>query len=614
MKLKYIELNEDKSPKDGKRNVFHTSFDNLENAGLQLNNNVVVVDFDNDNTNEKEIIEYFKTNYPTLTVKTEKGIHFYYSKPKGIKIKNLSDTITVGGFQVDYKTGNQYVMIKQYGIAREPSEDLRLDNLPPLPPLMYQLEKQKDNLSGMKDHDGRNPAIFNHLRFVRNTYATIDIDSIAKTINEVIFAEPLPNTELEAVISSSENYINSDENNVNIENMIEFAELLIEELDIKIYNTKLYFLNDNRYVSNDRLLLKKANEVTKLKRAFDSELMYQIDKFANEINTERKSLPITIKNGIITDGEFSENNNPVFSPFYLDVTFDTKSYNEDVDKFLNSITCNRKELRQTLEEILGHILLTTKFPHHVFFLSGGGYNGKSTFLEMINSFVGDLGHNLSLEAFNDNTSIASLNGKLSNCSDETDDIYIERCKRYKSLASGNTIRVRTVYSKELVPIQNTATLILSANKMPNFKDKTEGFYRRLFIIPFDFVITEKISDLDNLLSTDNAKSYILNLALNGVKSIKSNGYKMSMNDYINEKLNEYKMETDTVTSFLNDYPNIEDKKTKMVHLDYMLHCEEVTGKEPLGLAKFSSRLKDFGYITKVTNENGKSIRIYKKIE
>lgn len=397
--------------------------------------------------------------------------------------------------------------------------------------------------------------------------------------------------------------------------MIEFAQWIIQELDIKMYNTNLFFLDNNRYISDNKLLLKRITQFLKLSKANDNELIYQLSKLSDEINTTLKELPILLKNGAIIDGEYVPIEKIPFTPFYLDIEYNPNAYDEHVDKFLNDISCNYKELRQTLEELLGHILLTNKFPAHVFFLSGTGNNGKSTFLEMINNFVGDLGQNLSLDAFNDGTSVATLNGKLVNCSDETDDIFIDKCKGYKSLASGNTITVRPIYSQP-VKVQNTATLILSANKMPEFKDKSKGFFRRLMIIPFDFKITEKISNIDYLLSTDNAKSYILNLALKGVESIKSNNYKMSTNKYLQEKIDEYKLETDTVRSFLDEDPKIENRRTTDVHKEYVLYCLDI-GKMSLGLANFSSRLKDYGYFsTPIANPNKnsdtKTIRVYKK--
>lgn len=604
--LKYIELNEDKEPIN--RSITHPSCEKLVNAGLMLNDEVVVVDFDNDNKDENKILEYLEKEYPTLIVKTDKGKHFYFSKPTNIEIKNWADTITVGGFQVDYKTGNQYVMVKKNGIERERNRKLTLDDLPELPLILYPLPKQKDNLSGMKDGDGRNSALFRHLGFVRRTYPNIEIEDISKVINEIIFKEPLDEKEVEAVVESAKKY----KYHTSPKDMIELAQFAIEELDIKLYNAQLYFRQDNRYISDNRLLLKKINEFCKLRKTQDNEVLHQINKFADEVDSSEKELPILLRNGMILEGEFVATATITFSPFFLDVLYDPFTYDEHVDKFLNDITCERSELRKTLEEILGLILLTNKFPHHVFFFIGNGYNGKSTFLEMINNFVGDLGQNLGLDAFNDATSVASLVGKLVNCTDETDGVYIDRCKGYKSLASGNTITVRPIYSKP-VKVQNTATLILSTNNMPKFNDKTNGFYRRLVIVPFNFKITDKISNIDELLSTDNAKSYILNLALKGVKSIKENRYKLSKNDILDKALEEYKLEIDHVAGFVKEYSAIDGEETKEVFASYQVYCGEI-GAYPLSLASFTHRLKDFGYVSTPTTKDKKSIRIYKKLQ
>ena len=203
--LKYIELNEDKSPIN--RDITYSSLEKLENAGLLLNNKVVVVDFDGDNKNESKICEQLEKDNPTaLKVKTDKGKHGYFSKPLHIEIKNWNDTITVGGFQVDYKTGNQYVMVKRNGIERERNKELTLDGLPELPTILYPLPRQKENLSGMKEGDGRNSALFRHLGYVRRTYPEIDIDEVAKFINEVVFEDKLDEKELEAVVESAKKY------------------------------------------------------------------------------------------------------------------------------------------------------------------------------------------------------------------------------------------------------------------------------------------------------------------------------------------------------------------------------------------------------------------------
>lgn len=391
--------------------------------------------------------------------------------------------------------------------------------------------------------------------------------------------------------------------------MIKLAKIVIEKLDIKMYKTQLYFRHDNKYVHNNRLLLQSINELCELTKFHDTEVMHQIHKFAEEVYSAEKELPILLKNGMIIEGEFVATGTPTFSPFYLNVTYNHSAYDKHVDKFLNDITCGHKELRQILEEVLGLILLTAKFPHHVFFFVGDGENGKSTFLEMINNFVGNLGQNLSLDAFNDGTSVASLIGKLVNCTDETDGVYIDKCKGFKSLASGNTITVRPIYSQP-TKVQNTATLIVSTNNMPKFNDRTYGFYRRLVIIPFDFKITEKIANLDELLSTDNAKSYILNLALNGVKRIKENDYKITKNEILDKALEDYKTDGDDIAVFVKEH-KIDGRINREVYNEFLDYCEEI-GTYTISLPSFTSRLKDFGYVSTTTTIDKQAVRVYKK--
>ena len=240
--LKFLELNEQKQPVTN-FDTTYTSLDKLDNAGLLLNNKVVVVDFDNDNVNEENIIDYFKLHYPTLTVKTTRGYHFYYSKPKNVTIKNGADKISLGGFQVDYKTGTKsYAIVKHKGIMRESNRELSLKDLPELPLEMYPLPKAK-NITGLAEGDGRNNALFYHLRLIREQKKEIDITNISNFINDVILGEKLDNKELTNLVNSvGQLEINANgQYNGDPKDMINFAEFIVKELDIKIYNFNLYF-------------------------------------------------------------------------------------------------------------------------------------------------------------------------------------------------------------------------------------------------------------------------------------------------------------------------------------------------------------------------------------
>lgn len=607
--LKFIELNEDKQPVTT-FDTTYTSLDKLENAGLMLNNKVVVIDFDNDNENESGIIEYFNQHYPTLTVKTTRGIHFYYSKPSDIVIKNGADKITVGGFQVDYKTGTKsYAIVKHKGKMREANRELNLKDLPPLPIMMYPLTKAK-NITGLAEGDGRNNALFYHLRLIREQKKDLDINKVANFINDVILKEKLEKKELTSLINSvSELDINRNgQYNGDPKDMISFGEFITKELDVKIYNGSLYFKDGLNY-SRDKIKLNKTiNKHLKLRRSQMTELEAQLYIYADLVDN-KQTFNVKLRNGVIVEDNVVDYDCG-FTPFYLDVTYAPNAYDKNVDDFINFLCCDRKDMRIVLEEILGHILLVNKFPHKIFFLTGSGANGKSTFVEMITKWAGELSSHVDIANFDDGTSLASLIGKIVNVADDVDAIYLEKSKNLKTMASGNTVGVRAIYSQPIT-LQNTATLIFTANEPPVFKDKSDGIGRRLVIIPFENKVKKRIYNLDELLSTENAKSYILNLALTGVKRIYNNGLEMSTSETIEKATKQYYLDNDSVLAYLNDYPSINNNPVSTVYEAYEEYCEE-SNLKAVSRTKFSRRLTSFGYTIQSTTMLGKRIRVIRK--
>ena len=609
--LKFLELNEQKQPVTS-FDVTYTSLDKLDNAGLLLNNKTVVVDFDNDNLNENSIINYFIQHYPTLTVKTTRGMHFYYSIPNDLSIKNGADKITLGGFQVDYKTGTKsYAIVKHKGIERERNYDLTLKGLPPLPLEMYPLAKAK-NISSMVEGDGRNNALFYHLRVIRELKTDVDLKRIANFVNDVVFEQRLDDKELASVIDS----VNKQEINANgkyngdPKDMISFAEFICKELDIKIYNYNLYF-KDGLHYSKDRIKLNKAiNKHLRLRRSQMTELEAQLYIYAELVESKQK-FKVKLRNGVIEEDNIVDYDCG-FTPFYLDVTYDSEAYDENVDNFIDFICCGRKDMRTVIEEILGHMLLVDKFPHKIFFLTGSGANGKSTFVEMLTKFAGDLSSHIDIANFDDGTSLTSLVGKIVNVADDVDAIYLEKSKNLKTMASGNTVGARAIYSQPIT-LKNTATLIFTANEPPVFKDKSDGIGRRLLIIPFENKVKQRIYNLDELLSTDNAKSYILNLGMAGVKRILDNKLELTASETITGATKQYYLDNDSVLAYLNDYPAIVNNAVSSVYEAYEEYCEE-SNQKPFSLNKFSRRIKALGYDIKPRAMLGNTIRVIVKEE
>lgn len=610
MALKYIELTEDKRPVA----TFDTiilDLDKVDNAGLLLTGKVVVIDFDNDNVDEEKIVDYLALHYPTQMVRTTRGTHLYYRVPNGVTIKNGADKITTGAFQVDFKTGNtSYTIVKFKGKIREGSEHVTLKDLPDLPLVAYPLAKAK-GLSGLGDGDGRNNAMFYHLRLIREQMGNdVDLQPIAQFINSVVFKVPFDERELQTLIESVKT---ADQNANGVYNgkatdMQAYGKFLAKEADVKVYQGQVYFRDGLNYSKDWVLFQKKMNQYLSLKKAQGTELQYQLVTHAEYIDA-RATFMVKTRNGVLVEDNVIDID-PQFTPFYLDVIYDPSAYDGNVDAFLDFICNERADMRVVIEEIIGHILLVDKFPHSIFFLTGNGANGKSTFIEMITKFTGDLSSHVDIANFDDGTSLTSLIGKLVNVADDVDALYLEKSKNLKTMASGNTVSARAIYSHP-IEIKNTATLIFTANEPPTFKDKSDGIGRRLLILPFENKVQERIHNLDELLSTDQAKSYLLNLGLQGISRIIANKWELSKSETIMNATKKYHVDNDSVMGYINEYPDVEGNPVASIYEAYEAFCDD-GNLRPVSTSKFTRRLKSMGFVVVPRKLLGKSVRVITK--
>lgn len=611
--LKYIELN-GKEPKY-KLNTFSTDHKNYDDAAVLLNNKIVVVDFD-DYTDVGELIY---NSFPTLKVYTSRGFHLWYKKPKTenmkTPIRNYTNKLTIAGVKVDYKTGTrQYAIVKQDGQMRDMDNDNYLDNLDDLPelPLYLYPSKLKHDIYGLEDGHGRNSAMYTHLLSTLEQYSLNDDDlnNLADFINNKIFADPLPDTELKNTIESVKNKKPNpnQQKYLDPKDIIMTSEVLVEKLDIHYFRNRLYFKNDDHYITDNNLLLRAIDKLIQLKPSHHKQLLelFQIKSTLQDDD----DLPVQFANGYcLYDNEVMQVD-PGFTPYYLDINYDPEAYDEHVDNFLDWFTCNRQDLRLVLEEMFGHVLMTKNFPHKSFFFWGErGNNGKSTLIKMLQNFADGLHTNVPLDKFEDDTSVYSMIGKLLNVADDIDASYLEKSSNFKTIASGDPVMVRPIYSSAIT-FQNKSTLVFTCNELPVFKDKSGGIKRRMQIIPCDAYVTKRDPDIDDKLSTDNAKSYLLNLALAGVERILSNGG-LSKSKTIDDVTKQYFVQSDSVVAFLEEH-DIIDKTTKEAYRMYVAYTEE-NGLNSVGVTEFGRRVNGAGFELKQIRRDGKRVRAYKNV-
>ena len=646
---KYIELQSGtKVPKE-KLDTFVTELEKIMDGALLLDEDTVVLDFDNVGDVWKDVLNL----YPTRCIKTTRGAHLYYKRPANKRINNATNARTYIGLQADYKTGfnnkKSLVTVKQNGIMREVLNDTPIDKLPELPVALYPIYSKNTNMYEMDDGDGRNSEIYSHIRMLKdNKVEDTDIGKFANFINTKVFKKPLEQQELMNTIASA---VNAESNNNEIDIFFidkkgnqkldekKLAVWSINELDLHYYAGHIHFINEEKTrffksdLSNKTLMAeiqkrlgKKGLNIT-IKQAQESEIVNQIIKLminGGKMNLtdeiEEKVYPVQFRNGwILNNNKDMLKMSGVFTPFNMNVDYDPSANDENVINFINWFCQEDKDLIGLFEEILGHILMTEKFPHHIFFFIGNtGNNGKSTMLNMIENWTNNLHSTVALEQFEKPENLALLIDKLVNCGDDIKASMIEDSRAMKTITSGNKILCRPLYVNPF-EFRPASTLIFTCNEIPFFKDKSGGVARRVVCFPCDAQVEDgkRDMDMDYKLSTDSAKSTLLNLALNGLKRIYDNRGQLTKVDAVTQATEKYLLESDNIAMFFEETnvdgmcDDLANNTFTKLYVMYTEYCKE-SGYYAVSKKKFSNRLGEFGYETYKGAGNTTRVRVIQK--
>lgn len=573
--LKYIILDDQKRAthhfRDGVGAKTWQDVKDFDNIGLMIPKPYIVLDFDTASDAEIMLKIIQGVDLKCRVMKTTRGIHVWLKSED--PWKNFKKTRLACGIYSDCRSHsrNAYVKIKDGGHMRQWIRETPWEEIEEVPRWLFPVSAPLDKygFKGMQSGDGRNQELYNYIVWLQSKgFNREEIRDTITVINEYVFAEPLDGREIETICRDeafkpddviAEQIKQAKEKDAGF-NHADFGDELINAYNIITVNGQMYIYDDGYYQQDEKIIEKKMIDVYHtIKQRQRLEVLAYI-KIKTHVNAQEIKINPYVINLKNTRLDIRNGKRLEFTPEAIEfdripVTYDPTAYCEDVNKTLNKVFKNDTDLRALFEEMLGACLIKHNRYQKAFMLIGGGSNGKSTILDMVKKFLGTQNiTSISLEKMADRFAPAELENKLANIGDDIDNVTIKDSGTLKKLFSGNSVMVERKGERPFT-LEPYATHIYSANRIPRSFDKSEGFYRRWLFIPFNAKFSALDEDYDPMIedkiTTDEAMSYVLNLAIEGAQRLIKNG-RFTEPESVKEALEEYKNENSTTLSWIDD--------------------------------------------------------------
>ena len=581
--------------------------DAFPDAGYILEDHDLVLDFDDVSL---DLLDTFIEKFDIITqiVKTRRGYHMYFRKPKGFKGAKSGTAV---GIPVEYKHSKNTtsITVKQDGVEREVINKGVFQELPDF----LKWDKRLTSLIGLDDGDGRNAALFEHRMKIRGVK---DWQKCLQFINEHVFAEPLEDKEMETICRD----VNIKLDDEDAESQI--ASLLLQEYSMVLYLDTLYWKNDGEYTDNLNELRRLVYEYSPGKKTrFVDEVIKQIEYRCREIDPNTK-FDIQLNNGILRDGKFIPIQYQDFTPFTIDLDYkaDATPVNT-VDDYIDQLTGYDPKYRELLLEVMAHSLIVDKEFKRLlakfFIMVGDGGNGKGSFLQVMRSILG--GKNctaLSIQNMTDERYFTTMQGKLANLGDDIQDEPLdnEQMKLLKNISTCDYVSTRQLF-KQSREVELTLSLVFTSNHVLKSFEKGESYKRRVIWMPMYSKPKKKDPKFISKLTTPEALEYWMKLMIEGYFRLYNN-QTFSESVMVQKYNNDYHEENNGTLTFIRDQ-SVEDmigKKSPEIYEEYVIWAEE-NGLNVQSRKILNATIEEeLGLKLKPVKQNGKTERQFHPVK
>lgn len=327
---------------------------------------------------------------------------------------------------------------------------------------------------------------------------------------------------------------------------------------------------------------------------------------------------INLENGMydIKTEKIISHSKDYLSTIRIPVEYDPSVSYANISDWLES-TLIDAECIQLACELFGYCLIPDTAMAKAFMLVGVGANGKSTFLNVLENFIGkDNVSKVPLQELSDHRfKRAELFGKLVNLFADLDNKALESTSYFKTIVTGDSIDAERK-NQNPFSFRPFTRLVFSANEIPRSRDRSFAYYRRWCIIPFDkqFMGADDKKGLAEELSKPENLSALLNCALPELKRILER-QTFSEPAKVKEALSEYEKQNDPVKAFVSEccqFDGLARVERGSLYDKFCQYCEE-TGFKTVNNRNFYQRMRIFQQIKELQQDDGKRVFIGIKI-
>ena len=588
-----------------------------EYAGI-LADDTILVDIDTEKETDILLNIVRSLNLKCKVLKSRSGGHFLFKIDR--PMPNRTKVHLGIGIVADIKGCGRasYEVLKIDGKERELLYDAGDYQL--LPKYLYPV-KTNMNVLDLAEGEGRNNALFSYiLPLQQNEFNIEECRECIRVINEFVLADPLSEEELAVIIRDGAFNKPTFFTSKGAFLFDKFAKYLKNAENIIKINGKLHIYRNGIYECGDEQIEAAMIEhIPNLSRSKRQEVLAYLSLLVAKESGVADANLIAFKNGVLNIADDTFTN---FSPEYVITNKIPHNYRPDarselLEGVMRKLACGDENVYELLFQSIGYCFYRRNELRKSFFLLGEKRNGKSTFLDMVGTLLGeDNTANLDLCEIGDRFRTAELTGKLANIGDDINDEWVSNTAIFKKVVSGDTVTAERK-GKDPFKLRSFAKFFFSANSLPRLgrgKDSS-AVLDRLVVIPFDAKFTKDDADYDPFikykLRGEDVMEALIAKAVPALRTVLID-QEFATCERVKKNIEEFEKSNNPILEFFEELDEADymNEPIKAVYQRYNAFCLS-NNLQAMSAVEFKKQMKrQFNLVEKTIEYQGKKVRVY----